>query len=71
MGLVLSPEIGVILGHRYYSTSFPTPDISTENLPSLTTEQALADQEHSLSGQRVPEAFLSLCRKDDIHVRWE
>lgn len=36
--------IGVILEHRYYGTSFPTPDISTENLRFLTTEQALADQ---------------------------
>jgi hypothetical protein len=36
--------IGVILEHRYYGTSFPTPNISTENLRFLTTEQALADQ---------------------------
>ena len=36
--------IGVILEHRYYGTSFPTPDLSTENLRFLTTEQALADQ---------------------------
>ena len=35
--------IGVILEHRYYGTSFPTPDLSTENLRFLTTEQALAD----------------------------
>lgn len=36
--------IGVILEHRYYGTSFPTPDLSTENLRFLTTEQAMADQ---------------------------
>lgn len=36
--------IGVILEHRYYGTSFPTPDLSTQNLRFLTTEQALADQ---------------------------
>lgn len=36
--------IGVILEHRYFGTSFPTPDLSTENLRFLTTEQALADQ---------------------------
>lgn len=36
--------IGVILEHRYYGTSFPTPNITTENLRFLTTEQALADQ---------------------------
>ncbi|KAL6720510.1 hypothetical protein ACLMJK_002434 [Lecanora helva] len=35
--------IGVVLEHRYYGTSFPTPDLSTKNLRFLTTEQALAD----------------------------
>ncbi|KAL8826238.1 MAG: hypothetical protein Q9170_007477 [Blastenia crenularia] len=35
--------IGVVLEHRYYGKSFPTPDLSTENLRFLTTEQALAD----------------------------
>ncbi|KAL8969864.1 MAG: hypothetical protein Q9183_001792 [Haloplaca sp. 2 TL-2023] len=35
--------IGVILEHRYYGTSFPTPDLSTENLRFLTTEQAVRD----------------------------
>lgn len=36
--------IGVVLEHRYYGTSFPTPDLSTENLRFLTTQQALADE---------------------------
>jgi len=36
--------IGVILEHRYYGKSFPTPDLSTANLRFLTTEQALADE---------------------------
>ena len=35
--------IAVVLEHRYYGTSFPTPDLSTENLRFLTTQQALAD----------------------------
>ena len=35
--------IGVVLEHRYYGTSFPTPDLSTANLRFLTTQQALAD----------------------------
>ncbi|KAF2795235.1 hypothetical protein K505DRAFT_302501 [Melanomma pulvis-pyrius CBS 109.77] len=35
--------IGVILEHRYYGTSFPTLDISTENLRFLSTEQSLAE----------------------------
>ena len=36
--------IAVVLEHRYYGTSWPTKDLSTENLRFLTTEQALADQ---------------------------
>lgn len=35
--------IGVVLEHRYYGESFPTSDLSTENLRFLTTQQALAD----------------------------
>lgn len=35
--------LGVILEHRYYGSSVPTPDLSTENLRFLTTDQALAD----------------------------
>ncbi|KAH6662855.1 putative serine protease K12H4.7 [Halenospora varia] len=36
--------IGVVLEHRYYGTSIPTPDFTTESLRFLTTDQALADQ---------------------------
>lgn len=36
--------IGVVLEHRYYGKSFPTPNLSTKNLRFLTTEQALADE---------------------------
>lgn len=35
--------VGVVLEHRYYGTSFPVPDLSTENLRFLTTDQALGD----------------------------
>ncbi|KAI1822733.1 serine carboxypeptidase S28-domain-containing protein [Xylaria intraflava] len=35
--------LGVVLEHRYYGTSFPTEDLSTESLRFLTTDQALAD----------------------------
>lgn len=35
--------IAVVLEHRYYGTSIPTPDLSTANLRFLTTQQALAD----------------------------
>jgi hypothetical protein len=58
---------GVILEHRYYGTSFPTPDLSTENLRFLTTDQALADtayfaqnvvfeglEGHNLTASHVP-----------------
>ena len=38
--------IAVVLEHRYYGTSFPTPDLSTENLRFLTTQQALADTKY-------------------------
>ncbi|KAK5134272.1 hypothetical protein LTR08_006816 [Meristemomyces frigidus] len=36
--------IAVIFEHRYYGTSMPTPDLSTESLRFLTTEQAMADE---------------------------
>ncbi|KAL3425043.1 serine carboxypeptidase S28 [Phlyctema vagabunda] len=36
--------IAVVLEHRYYGTSWPTSDLSTESLRFLTTEQALADE---------------------------
>ena len=39
----MTDGIAVVFEHRYYGTSFPTPDLSTENLRFLTTEQALAD----------------------------
>lgn len=35
--------IGLVMEHRYYGTSWPTNDTSTENLRFLTTAQALAD----------------------------
>ncbi|KAF6840564.1 extracelular serine carboxypeptidase [Colletotrichum musicola] len=35
--------VGVILEHRYYGKSFPVPDLSTDNLRFLSTDQALAD----------------------------
>lgn len=36
--------IAVILEHRYYGTSMPTANLTTESYRFLTTEQALADQ---------------------------
>lgn len=35
--------LGVILEHRYYGESYPTPDFTTENMRFLSTDQALAD----------------------------
>jgi hypothetical protein len=42
--MVTTHGIGVVLEHRYYGTSIPTANFSTENLRFLTTDQALADQ---------------------------
>ena len=41
---VATHGIGVVIEHRYYGSSMPTSDLSTENLRFLTTDQALADQ---------------------------
>jgi len=35
--------VGVVLEHRYYGTSIPVPDFSTDNLRWLNNEQAAAD----------------------------
>ncbi|TLS26979.1 hypothetical protein PpBr36_04014 [Pyricularia pennisetigena] len=35
--------MAVVLEHRYYGASFPTPNLTTESLRFLTTDQALAD----------------------------
>ncbi|CAG2113212.1 unnamed protein product, partial [Medioppia subpectinata] len=37
--------LAVILEHRYYGRSVPTPDLSTQNLKYLTTQLALKDLE--------------------------
>ncbi|KAH9219793.1 putative serine protease K12H4.7 [Leptodontidium sp. 2 PMI_412] len=41
---VATNGIGVVLEHRYYGTSWPTQNLTTESLRFLTTDQALADQ---------------------------
>ncbi|OCT52397.1 Serine carboxypeptidase S28 family protein [Cladophialophora carrionii] len=46
--------IGVILEHRYYGKSFPTPDLSTKNLRFLSTDQAVADQAYFASNVVFP-----------------
>jgi hypothetical protein len=46
--------IGVVIEHRYYGTSIPTPDLSTENLRFLTTEQALADVAYFAKNIKFP-----------------
>lgn len=46
--------IGVVLEHRYYGTSFPTPDLSTKNLRFLTTQQALADEAYFAQNIKFP-----------------
>ncbi|RMZ75626.1 hypothetical protein DV738_g5401, partial [Chaetothyriales sp. CBS 135597] len=46
--------LGVVLEHRYYGTSFPVDDLSTENLRFLTTQQALADQAYFAANVKFP-----------------
>ncbi|KAM3418247.1 hypothetical protein BST61_g4248 [Cercospora zeina] len=46
--------IGVVLEHRYYGTSWPVPDLSTENFRFLTTAQALADAAYFASNIQFP-----------------
>lgn len=46
--------IGVVLEHRYYGTSFPTLDLSTENLRFLTTAQAMADEAYFAQNIQFP-----------------
>ncbi|RMZ75164.1 hypothetical protein DV737_g5422, partial [Chaetothyriales sp. CBS 132003] len=46
--------LGVVLEHRYYGTSFPVDDLSTENLRFLTTQQAVADQAYFAANIQFP-----------------
>ena len=46
--------VAVILEHRYYGTSFPVPDLSTENIRFLSTEQALADTDYFARHVKFP-----------------
>ena len=46
--------ISVVFEHRYYGFSFPTHDLSTENLRFLTTEQALADEAYFAQNIKFP-----------------
>ncbi|KAK3670554.1 hypothetical protein LTR78_009522 [Recurvomyces mirabilis] len=51
---VATNGIGVVLEHRYYGTSFPTPDLSTGNLRFLTTDQAMADEAYFAQNIQFP-----------------
>lgn len=46
--------IGVIMEHRYYGGSLPTPDFSNKSLRFLTTEQALADTAYFSKNIKFP-----------------
>ena len=46
--------LGVVLEHRYYGTSYPVSDLSTENLRFLSTDQALADTAYFAQNIRYP-----------------
>nr|POF26113.1 putative extracellular serine carboxypeptidase [Quercus suber] len=62
--------IGVVLEHRYYGTSFPTEDLSTENLRFLTTQQALADEAYFARNIRFPglERYGDLTSKTTAYI---
>jgi hypothetical protein len=53
--------VGVIMEHRYYGTSFPTPDLTTENLRFLSTEQALADIDYLARNVKFEGVDADLC----------
>ncbi|PHH86727.1 hypothetical protein CDD83_9830 [Cordyceps sp. RAO-2017] len=46
--------VALILEHRYYGTSFPVPNTTTENLRFLSTEQTLADNAYFARHVRFP-----------------
>lgn len=55
---ILSKAIGglsVVLEHRYYGESFPVPDLSTDNMRFLTTQQALADNAYFTQNASFPD----------------
>lgn len=57
IGKILAEATGgltVVLEHRYYGTSYPVPDLSTENMRFLSTEQALADTVYFARNIRYP-----------------
>ncbi|GJN92935.1 hypothetical protein Rhopal_005978-T1 [Rhodotorula paludigena] len=46
--------VGIVFEHRYYGESFPTPDLSTDNLRFLTTLQSLYDGVHFAKNVQIP-----------------
>lgn len=64
--------IGVVLEHRYYGTSWPVPDLSTENFRFLTTEQALADEAYFASNIKFPglEKYGDLTAKTTAYISY-
>lgn len=64
--------IAVVLEHRYYGDSFPTPDLSTKNLRFLTTEQALADEAYFATHVKFPglERYGDLTSKTTAYISY-
>ncbi|WPG98747.1 serine carboxypeptidase [Acrodontium crateriforme] len=62
--------IGVIIEHRYYGTSFPTENLSVENLRFLTTDQALADEAYFAQNIKFPglEKYGDLTSKTTAYI---
>lgn len=46
--------VGIVLEHRYYGTSWPTNNATTESYRFLTTDQALADTAYFSKNVKIP-----------------
>lgn len=63
--------VGVVLEHRYYGTSLPTSNLSTENFRFLTTDQAVADQAYFSSNIVFPGLeHLNLTASATAHIAY-
>ncbi|KAF5134784.1 putative extracellular serine carboxypeptidase [Metarhizium anisopliae] len=61
--------VGIVLEHRYYGTSWPTDNATTENYRFLTTDQALADTAFFSKNLKIPgHEQLNLTAPETPHI---
>lgn len=61
--------VGIVLEHRYYGTSWPTKNASTESYRFLTTDQALADTAYFSKHLKIPgQEHLNLTSPETPHI---